>query len=186
MGYTHYSFRIINDLLEHYELKSVCDLGAQNNFAQPILPAPYVSEFYKGLGIEYMSIDLNGENDSKKWDLSEPIKTTKKFDMVTDFGTSEHVRNYYQCLANMHKICKVGGLIVHENPKTGNWRSHGFHYVDKEFYVAFAKISGYDLLTIEEHPAMGNEVDGWNILCVMRKTIDNFIEERQMPKYYQS
>ena len=184
MGYTNYSFEVVKDLIEQHNIKSVCDLGAQNNFAQPLLPAPYVSEWYTGQGIEYMSIDLSGENDSKKWDLSEPLKTNKKFDMVTDFGTSEHVKNYFQCLANMHKLCRVGGLIVHENPKTGNWPQHGFHYVDKDFYIQFAKAAEYDILMLEEHPAMWNDVDGWNIACVMRKTKNEFIGESQMPEYY--
>lgn len=184
MGYTNKSFEIINKILSENEILSVIELGAQNNFNQPYLPAPYVSEWYIWSGIDYTAIDLNGENDSKKWDLSNPIKTNRKYDMVTDFGTSEHVSNYFQCLANMHKLCRVGGIIVHENPKTGNWPKHGYNYVDMQFYREFAAITGYDLLHIEEHPACMNTTDGWNIIAVMRKTKDAFIDEDQLPKFY--
>lgn len=180
MGYTNKSIDIVNRYLR--EVKSVCDLGAQNNYAQPRLPAPYMSEWYKSNGIsDYMAIDLNGENESKQWDLSEPLKTTKKFDLVADFGTSEHVKDLYQCMLNVHNLTKVGGLMIHENPKTGNWPLHGFHYRDKDFYYQLAEMNGYQLEQLEEHPAMGNTTDGWNVIAVMRKTKEGFISREQFP-----
>lgn len=180
MGYTNKSIDIINPYIAPG--KSVCDLGAQNNYAQPLLPAPYMSEWFKSNGItDYMAIDLNGENDSKKWDLSEPVKTNKQFDIVTDFGTSEHVKDLYQCFANVNKITKVGGYMIHENPKTGNWPGHGFHYRTVEFYKELAEVAGYDLIHTEEHPACWNTVDGWNIIAVMRKTKEGFISKDKFP-----
>ena len=163
-------------------IKSVCDLGAQNNFAQPLLPTPYMSEWYKGKGItDYISIDLNGENDSKKWDLSQPVKTNKQFDLVADFGTSEHVKDLYQCFANVNKLCNVGGIMIHENPKTGSWPKHGFHYRDMKFYVDLAEAAGYALVQLEEHPACWNTADGWNIIAVMEKKKEGFIKREQFP-----
>lgn len=183
MGYTNNSIDIVNKYLSN--VKSVCDLGAQNNYSQPHLPAPYISEWYKSNAItEYMCIDLNGENDAKKWDLSEPLKTTKTFDMVTDFGTSEHIKDLYECLANVNKLTKVGGIMVHENPKVGNWPKHGFHYRTMEFYKELVEACGYELLESFEHPAMGNTTDGWNVIAVMRKTKDGFISKDKFPKAY--
>lgn len=183
MGYTNKSIELVNRYLG--EIKTVCDLGAQNNYSQILSVAPYMSEWYKAKGItDYMAIDLSGENDSKKWDLSEPVKTSKKFDLVADFGTSEHVKDLYQCMANVNKLCKVGGLMIHENPKVGNWPKHGFHYRDQDFYYQLAEINGYQLEQIEEHPAMGNTTDGWNVIAVMRKTKEGFISREQFPKSY--
>ncbi len=180
MGYTGKSIEIVDKYI--LKVKSVCDLGAQNNFAQPKLPAPYMSEWYKDNGItDYLSIDLNGENGSKKWDLSQPVKTDKQFDLVCDFGTSEHVKDLYQCFWNINKLCKVGGIMIHENPKTGNWPLHGFHYRTMEFYEQLAEVAGYELITIEEHPACWNTTDGWNVISVMKKVKEGFITRKQFP-----
>lgn len=183
MGYTDKSIDIVNKYIT--QVKSVCDLGAQNNYAQPKLPAPYMSEWFKNNGItDYISIDLNGENESKQWDLSEPVKTNKQFDLVADFGTSEHVKDLFQCMANVNKLTKVGGLMIHENPKTGNWPGHGFHYRTIQFYEQLASVSGYDLLHTEEHPAMWNTTDGWNVIAVMRKNKEGFISKDKFPHVF--
>lgn len=187
MGATGKSIEVINNIRVKFNPKTVCDLGAQNNYDQPKLPAPYMSEWWKSKGIkEYMSIDLSGENDSKQWNLSEPLKTTKTFDLVMDLGTSEHVKDYYQCFANMDKLCKVGGIIYKENPMTGHWPGHGFHYVTEDFYIQLAKISGYEIWKLETHYAMHNYESGGNIICVMRKIKEGFIAREEMPQTFKS
>lgn len=176
------------------DVKSVCDLGAQNLYTDEIIRTnpdkyPYASEWYKSKGIEYMSIDLNGENGSKKWDLDKWMTTKKmpelpKFDMVVDAGTSEHCHNYFQVLVNTHNLCKVGGIIIHENPETGSWPGHGNNYITEEFYRQFCQVTEYDLLHLERWPAMGNNKDGWNIIAVMQKRKEEFITKEQLPTYY--
>jgi hypothetical protein len=187
MGYTGHTIVHISSLLNKFtEIQTVCDLGAQNNYAQPNLPAPYISEWYAKLERikEYMCIDLNGENGAKQWDLSEPLKTTKKFDLVTDVGTGEHVKDFYQLLANIDKLTKVGGYIYRENPKTCNWPGHGLHYMTTDFYKEFAAIAGYELLFLDENAAMGNTTDGWNVTAILRKTKNKFIDREQLPVTY--
>lgn len=180
MGVTGKSIDILKTVINHAQ--TVCELGDQLNFTHQ--PPVYMSEWYKERGKDYMSIDLNGLNDSKQWDLSEPLKTSKKFDLVTDFGTSEHVKDIYQCFANINKLTKVGGIMVHENPKTKNWPKHGMHYRDQKFYIDLAIHADYHIIRLEEHPAMGNSIDGWNIICVMRKRKEGFIDRELFPKTY--
>lgn len=178
MGYTHFTVDLIEEQLTVNKIKSVCDLGAQNLYNQPELPAPYASEFYKAKGIEYNCIDLNGENEAIPYDLTKPLVVGKAvaFDLVVDAGTSEHCGrtkdDLYQVLKNIHNLCRFQGIIIRENPKTGNWPGHGFHYMTKSFYKAFCKEQGYQLLKVGEHAACGNEIDGWNVFAVMRKTDD--------------
>ncbi len=87
----------------------------------------------------------------------------------------------YNCWLNKHNLLRIGGLMINENPKTGNWPNHGFNYYTQEFYFEFCKIAGYVVERAGEIPAMGNSVDGWNILCVLRKFSDTFpsLEEFQ-------
>lgn len=184
MGYSGKSIEVITDII--HKVKSVCELGAQQNYAQPKLPAPYMSEWYIARGLSYLSIDLSGENDSKQWNLDEPVKTNKTFDLVTDFGTTEHLHDLYQGFVNVNKLTKVGGYMVHENPKTGSWPLHGYFYRDMHFYHDLAALNGYEIVRLEEHPAMQNIVDGWNVIAVMRKTQEGFIDREFFPQTYKS
>lgn len=184
MGYTGFTKNIINTVVKTYDPKTVIDLGSQQDYDQPNLPAPYISGWYTEKGIEYKCIDLNGDNDSIVADLgAEHIAFPDgPVDLVVDAGTSEHVTKedgfsweaIYYCWLNKHNLLKEGGIMVSENPKTGNWPGHGFNYYSKEFYRAMEAVTDYHLILLDEHPAMENRVDGWNVVCVMQKKSDRF------------
>lgn len=180
MGVTSFDIQLLERLLNG--VKSVCELGAQNNYAQPRLPAPYMREWYEARGIEYDSIDLSKEDGCIVKDLSIAQKWERQYDLVTDFGTSEHVSDYYNCWLNKWNLCKNGGVIISENPKTGNWPRHGKHYLDILFYYDLVAKIGADLLHAGEHPAMGNTTDGWNIWGVIRKSGDYFPSREEFEK----
>ena len=188
MGVTQKSFGLITEVIEKYNIKSICDLGAQNDYRDHVIISnpekyPYISEYWKSIGVNYLSIDLNGENDSVKWNLDYALPTKMTFDLVCDFGTSEHVSDFRQCLENIHNLTKPGGIVIKENPLTGNWPQHGNNYVDEQFYIELAKLNGYEILKLEKHPAMGNEVDGWNQICVYKKMNNNEFN-KSFPKYF--
>ena len=56
MGYTSHTIQLIEKFVNEEFTSSpfVIDLGAQNNYSQPNLPAPYMSEWYKERGVEYL------------------------------------------------------------------------------------------------------------------------------------
>ena len=53
-----------------------------------------------------------------------------KFNIVTNFGTSEHVKNQEQCFANIHNLCCAGGVMIHTVPMKNHWRGHGLYKYD--------------------------------------------------------
>jgi hypothetical protein len=168
MGITGFSI----NLIEKYKngAKNVMELGAQNLYDRDYgFNFPYADTYYKAKGMEYACIDINGENGALMIDLEKPNKFDGTYDLVTDFGTSEHIRDGYNVHKTIYDLCKEGGIIIHENPKTGNWKGHGFNYKTKEFYTGLAELTGMEILELGEHPAMGNTKDGWNVYCVMRK-----------------
>lgn len=180
MGYTQFTVELLNELIIKFSPKSVLDLGAQNMYNQPALPAPYAKTWYETLGIKYLAIDINGENGASPIDLSKPCKTIEpsSFDMVVDAGTSEHVSDsegkhdisaIYNCWKTKHDLLKAGGIMLNENPKSGNWPGHGCNYYDQNFYVKLAELQGYEILNLQENAAMGNVTDGWNITCILKK-----------------
>lgn len=184
MGYTSFSKQLVDGYISEYNPKSVIDLGAQNDFSGPDLPAPYISEWYKGKSINYACIDLNGENGALVLDLGIDLRHEygHRHDIVCDFGTSEHVGRkgkfdwdaIYMCWWNKFNICKQGGLIISENPLVGNWPEHGFNYYEFDFYSKITAVSGLILREVGKHAAMGNIEDGWNVFSVMEKTASDF------------
>lgn len=184
MGYTSHTISVLELIIKENDPKSVLDLGAQNLYNQPHLPAPYASTWYEKQGIRYECIDLNGENDAAVIDLGEPILalSIKQYDMVVDAGTSEHVGKngefsweaIYNCWKNKFMALRKGGIMYSENPKTGNWPLHGFQWYTEDFYQELDGLSGLCLLTYGEVCAMGNCTDGKNIWAIQRKTSNQF------------
>ena len=185
MGYTGFTVELIEKHLDG--VKSVIDLGAQNMYNQPVIPAPYASEWYEGKGIEYACIDVSLENNAINLDLSTDFYhnaaiKSQYFDLLVDAGTSEHVGDHgkfgweaiYNCWKYKFNYSRIGGKIISENPKTGNWPGHGFNYYTEDFYRNLEAKSDLKILSLGEHPAMGNTTDGWNIYCVMEKTGEKF------------
>ena len=160
------------------KIEKVIELGAQNLYLYEYPEQPYADVHYKRHGIDYTCIDLSGENKALQLNLGEHLPIDGLFDLVTDFGTSEHIGSngkhdfgsFYQCLKSKHDLLRVGGIMISENPKTGNWPFHGFNYYTTEFYEKLAEANGYEIHELGEHPAMGNERDGWNVFCMIQKS----------------
>lgn len=174
MGITSTSLNLIERILQIIPVKNVMELGAQNLYDKeyPSSVQPYASVFYESKGIEYSCIDLNGENNALQINLEKKVNLERQFDLVTDFGTGEHVRNAYNIFKVLHDLTRQGGIIIRQNPKTGNWKNHGFWYATKEMYNQLAAIQGYDIIELGEDAAMGNTIDGWNVYCIYIKSND--------------
>lgn len=182
MGVTAPDLRLLENLIRLYQPRKVVDLGAQNNYSQGGLPAPYMSEWWKEKGIDYAAIDMSAENNCVVLDLSQDQGFKPEYDFVMDFGTSEHIGQdgkfsweaIYNCWKNKHNLLKVGGIMVNENPKTLNWPGHGFNYYTEMFYYQLCKMAGYTVLGMGQQAAMGNTTDGWNIFAALRKFTEQF------------
>jgi hypothetical protein len=212
MGVTAHDVDLLERTLQLKPLiKSVTELGSQNLYVNGEQDPPFASEWYKARGLKYACIDLGGDNGAWRFDLSEDIveklksqNTTidQNADLITDFGTSEHVvqmekftsvpfhngyinsiypdgvkdvkLGFYNCWLNKHKLLNAGGAMVNVNPKTGHWPGHGYSYYTQDFYKELCKIAGYKILLLEEHAAMGNTTDGVNVVCILEKVSEKF------------
>jgi hypothetical protein len=211
MGVTAFDIQILENIIKWHGVKSVIELGAQNNYSQPNLPAPYMREWYEAKGIAYDSIDLSGECGAIAMDLGKPFQNPLGswnfpylafgYDLVADFGTSEHVSDdgnsygtgkfsweaIYNCWETKNLLLRdSGGIMFSENPKTGNWPGHGFNYYCLDFYIQLCEKSDYRIIELGEHAAMNNYVDGYNIYCIMQKTGPGFIsfaDFQKLPLY---
>jgi hypothetical protein len=176
MGITAYTAENLAMIIKTKKVKSVVELGSQNLYIeQPVDKPPFADDWYRSLGVErYVCIDLAGDNNAIRWDLSQEREFPDQYDLVTDIGTSEHIvqMNEYETVAfhddhihsvypkgevgdkrlgfynawlNKHKLCHIGGIIYSENPKTEHWPDHGYSYITPEFYVKLMSMSGYTI-----------------------------------------
>src|SRR5436190_16986560 len=106
MGVTSTSLKLIEKAFQITPIKDVMELGSQNLYDKeyPVGVQPYASEFYESKGIKYSCIDLNAENNALQIDLEKKVRIEQQFDLVTDFGTGEHVRDAYNIFKVLHDL----------------------------------------------------------------------------------
>lgn len=155
---------------------SVCELGDQ-----------YIThdtrrlafDFYKELGCgRYVSIDGNGRGTfthdlNIKW-----TKTWPPFDLVTDFGTGEHIFNQAQVWRTLHVLAKVGGYIVFDRPAAG-YPDHGFYNIHETLLLDIAEANKYRVLKLERQKTIRGEL----LRGVFQKRYDNRFKIPQQGRY---
>jgi len=126
-----------------YRGVTICELGNQRmRFSKHKTG----KEYFRAMGAIHVSIDLNGKDGAKRLDLSRPIVELGCFDIVTNFGTSEHVENQEQCFQNIHDLCSKGGAMVHTVPLEGTYIGHSPHHYPRDFFVLLAAERGYEVI----------------------------------------
>lgn len=177
MGITNLSLKRLHDYECLRNGVKMLELGCQNIYADGYANmTTSLKEFPERFGVVMETWDILGCQNSKVVDLREPIAKEHhgKFDVVTDFGTTEHVDgNYYQARKNIHDACRVGGLMIHETPLTGHWHGHGHNYLTYEFYAQLSLANDYTIMELCIEYAMGNTTDAGLVCCVLRKNRDN-------------
>lgn len=103
--------------------------------------------FYAIFGADsYRSIDLTDPRADYATDLNHPLpRRIGRYDVVTNFGTTEHVFNIGQSFANIHRLLKVGGLQLHTLPSYG-FIDHGFYNIHPCAYLDMARTNHYEIV----------------------------------------
>lgn len=127
-------------------------------------------ELYKKLGCGvYHAIDGNGRG-TRIFDLNRKGSTLYRmlgklsFDLVTDFGTGEHVFDQGQFFRTMHLMTAVGGFMLFDRPTQG-YEGHCFWRIDESAYPDIARVNGYELIRYERITTKRGEL----VRGVMRK-----------------
>ena len=148
---------------------SVCELG--NQFMAGDVPRPAL-DFYRKLGCgRYESIDANGLG-TCTCDLNHSLAISQgglpilgQFDLVTDFGTGEHIFDQAQVWRTIHDLTKPGGFIVFDRPSQG-YTKHCFYLINPGLIEDIARANHYRIVTL----ARKETPRGWMCRGVLRKS----------------
>lgn len=104
-------------------------------------------DFYSIFGAgSYRSIDLGDPRADFPLDLNLPVPASAGvYDVVTNFGTTEHVFNISQTFANTHALLKADGIQLHTLPAYG-YIDHGFYNIHPSVYLDMARANAYEIV----------------------------------------
>jgi SAM-dependent methyltransferase len=106
-----------------------------------------IPAFYRLFGIErYRCTDLLDPRVDWTFDFNDYVKLNEQFDLVTNFGTAEHVFNIGQLFHSIHDAVRPGGVALHVLPTFGDI-NHGFYNIHPTVYFDLAAANNY---TIED------------------------------------
>ncbi len=137
---------------------SIADLGPQDissdlGDSEPDRTGRLVDSrnLYSKWGLkEYKSFDLF-DSRAEIVDLSTDLKRTDTWDIVTNFGTSEHVFNQFAFMKNCHDLTKTGGISLHAVPVSSGM-DHGFFNYHPTFFRSLAIANNYEILDFRYIP----------------------------------
>jgi hypothetical protein len=174
MGIRNFDLDILKDIMSKNNLSfnglKMLQLGDQVYRDKKIR----AKEYFESLGSSVVSIDINGQGGSLPIDLSVAIDEPNykdNFDIITNFGTSEHVSDHFMCFENMYSFCKKNGIIYNLVPRKGFWnnKSHkDAHKYDTEFFVEWSEKHNCDILINRIVPKKERFCDDM-ILAILKK-----------------
>jgi len=123
------------------------------------------ADYYRAIGYSsYRSIDVNAKYNSLVMDLNRDLAKdygfNEAFDLVTNNGTGEHVFNQSAVFANMHALCRVGGVMLHVLPFF-NFLNHGFFGYNPILFHDLAAANRYEIRRLSIASGRGIEVGDW-------------------------
>jgi len=159
MGLNKLSLKFLNEhlnLLGDFNDKEMLELGCQEvkENAKKILKweGNVAKKYFKHLGFKHTSIDKNGKFGSLKYDLRKPLPEEfhNRFDITTNFGTTEHVKpkeTQYDVFKNIHICTKKDGIFIHVLPGKRTYLGHCQAYYPLSFFDALSELNNYELVS---------------------------------------
>ena len=94
---------------------------------------------------EMQAIDMHGTLFAQNLDLNFPVVLDRKFNVIINNGTAEHVFNIGQVFCTIHNYSLPGALMIHDGPLMG-WLDHGFYCPQPTLYFDMAAANGYEIV----------------------------------------
>lgn len=149
---------------------SIADIGTQNLFcsaeqvvsfgnelgetlslteASALANGGLLGDLLERVGFRYTAFDIFEGKNTIPLDLNtQTIAAAElaRFDLVCNYGTTEHVINQMLAMRTIHDLAKPGGLIHHDLPMAG-YLSHCYFRYNLGFFHDLAGANFYDLVS---------------------------------------
>jgi hypothetical protein len=102
-------------------------------------------------GFEYKALDIFHATNTILFDLNihEPGPgLVKRFDLVMNLGTTEHVFNQLRAFQTIHTLTKINGICYHDLPMAG-YLNHALYRYDPLFFTTVLPANRYETLLQE-------------------------------------
>lgn len=114
-------------------------------------------DFYAMLGLDdYHGADIDDQRADYSIDLNKPTQLGRQFDVITNFGTAEHLFNLPNAMELIHDHLKPGGVALHVMPTRGQY-NHGFYAINSTFYRNLAQYNHYEVVDLVNVPDFGGQ-----------------------------
>ena len=146
------------DFIKHFNPGFVAEDGEMCALSDMGLAA----EAFRHAGFEYESFDVNDSLATMRFDLNTDSvgdSHRHRYDLVTNFGTTEHVFNQLNAFRVMHDLTREGGHMWHSVPLSGMVDHSLFSYHPK-FFHHLAKNNFYEIVEVEVIP-MSDDIKGF-------------------------
>jgi hypothetical protein len=145
------SVRAFNGLSDIEPTLSVAQIGSGGLMAHVI----------EQCGFTHTAIDISSHGKNiVLFDLNTdvvPPSLREVFDLVTNFGTTEHILNQSNCFMTMHDFVRPGGLMYHDLPM-GGYFFHGYFSYTPMFFFHLAQANDYNILYRHYWKAPGGDL----------------------------
>jgi len=134
------------------------DLTPSQDRLQELSRDQFPGRIYEELGFKYNCVDVFEAENGFVCDLNfdtAPDAIAGKGDLVTNFGTTEHVMNQLNSFRFIHDLTRPGGLMWHNVP-TSDFNTHGFFKYDPKLFWYLARANGYISLWMRFSQAPSN------------------------------
>jgi hypothetical protein len=176
-----WSEKVVAERFGTLSMLRVCEFGDQCfvDMEDRDLNGTACRYYYDRSGVElYIAFDMSGRNGSFKIDLCKNHDFMPQFDIVTNYGTIEHVNDQYHAFKNAHDLCVKRGIMLHAFPAVGHWPTHGRYYYSLPFAYELARCAKYNTMAVVQAPCYGHEsgrADCDLILAALQKQGDEFV-----------
>jgi hypothetical protein len=110
--------------------------------------APAARALYEWLGFRYSAVDIDGSEGALELDLNYDRVADAdrgKFQLVTNFGTTEHVVNQLNAFEIIHDFTAQAGVMIHYLPAQGFF-DHGLVNYNPKFFWLLARSNNYKVI----------------------------------------
>jgi hypothetical protein len=145
---------ILSDCLAHIAKKRV----SLEPYYNGDVPNPTAARaLYGQMGfVEYFSLDLDDARADYRYNLNDATSLPRRFDVITNFGTAEHIFNVGNVISLIHNHLEVRGLALHVLPTRGDY-NHGFYNFHSTWFRDLAQANQYEIVDMVCVPNFGEQ-----------------------------